>query len=259
MAKNISHIVYCPFTGVGRVPYKGDEWFADRIEIFKNYTLKSLQNQTNKDIKLLLSFRPEEHQNPLMIPLVEALEASGFKFALACNGLIYYDDRNLEANKTLKERLDWYLEAVSGWQADWMYLTRLDSDDMLHKDVVELLQKEEPFEGALTLQLGYVFNKDTGEVAEWNPLTNPPFHTFVMKRETFFDVDKHLAFYGDWKSHEDTAKMPHKVIWREDDRRDRLYMVLTHNPTMHISTTWEHEFKGKSMKCRECVLKNFGL
>lgn len=252
---NKTHIIYIPFTGVGKHQYKGDDWFRDRIEIFKNHTLKSLLNQTNKDFILWLSFRSEERNNPL----INRLHNLPFWTIFSFNGLAYFDDKNEEQNKTLKERLTEKLKALSIYKidGDYIYLTRIDSDDMFHKDVVQLIQDQEPFEGALTLQLGNLYNKDTGEVAEWNPLTNPPFHTIMMKRETFFDPEKHIAAYEGFKSHEDIARLRHKVLWRGDNRMDRLYTVLVHNPSMHISTNWNHPFKGKLLD--KNVLKDFGI
>lgn len=258
---NKTHIIYIPFTGVGTNRILTDEWLADRIEIFKNYTLKSLLNQTNQDFVLWLSFRPEEQSNSLVWQLVAYLNTQEITFFCSYYGLMYFDDRNEEQTKTLKDRLTsqlnlMKLQMLEDDFKDWIYLTRIDSDDMFHKDVVQLIQDQEPFEGALTLQLGYVYNKDTQEVAEWNPLTNPPFHTIIMDRATFFDPVKHLNAYRGFKSHEDIAKLNHKVLWRGDNRRDRLYMVLTHNPKMHISTTWDHEFKGKLVNID---LSDFGI
>ncbi len=258
---NKIHIIYIPFTGVGKVGYKGDEWFKDRIEIFKNYTLKSLLNQSNQQFLLWISFREEESENPLLFEFKKLLDNSlDGRYLLTFNGLMYFDDRNEVSNENLQSRLFYSLvqmSAIKDSDLDYIYLTRIDSDDMFHKDVVQLIQDQETFEGALTLQLGYVYNKDTGEVCEWNPLTNPPFHTIMMKRETFFDPDKHIEAYKGFKSHEDIARLPHKLLWRGDNRRDRLYCVLTHNPEMHISTTWNHEFRGKAVD--PSILKEFGI
>lgn len=56
--QKIIHLVYIPFTGVGIFGgFRGQEWFAKRIEIFKQYTLKSLLNQTNKNFDCWISFR----------------------------------------------------------------------------------------------------------------------------------------------------------------------------------------------------------
>jgi hypothetical protein len=246
-----THIIYIPFTGVGTNRVFSNEWLKDRIEIFKNYTLKSLLNQTNKDFHIWLSFRPEDKENPLL------RELDGYDFIKTFHGLAYWDDRNEEANKTLEERLGASLDYLPGGRSNYIYLTRIDSDDMLHKDVVQLIQDQEVYGvKALTLQNGYVYNKDTNEVAEWNPLTNPPFHTVIFPKDVFFDPQEHIEWYEGFKSHEDIARLPHKVLWRGDNRRDRLYMVFTHNPKMHLSTTWNHEFKGKNVNID---LSEFGI
>lgn len=251
---NKTHIIYCPVTGVGKNPYKGNEWFLDRVNIFKNYTLKSLLNQTNKHFLLWLSFRPEERENPLIADLRYVLKGCNYVFSY--NGLMYFDDKNEQNNLTLIDRLQKSLNKISTLQGDFIYLTRIDSDDMFHKDVVQLIQDQEPSVKALTLQNGFVYNKDTNEVAEWNPLTNPPFHTIIFPREVFFDANKHIDWYEGFKSHEDIARLPHKVLWRGDNRLDRLYMVLTHDPKMHISTSWSHPFKGQLV---DIDLKEFGI
>lgn len=257
-----THIIYIPFTGVGTNKVLSPEWLADRIEIFKSYTLKSLLNQTNREFFLWLTFRPDEKDNPLVDELAEYMShIEGLRFQFTFDGLMYHDDRNPEQNEILLERMEKSLAVLLGLgvDGDWFYLTRIDSDDMFHRDVVQLIQDQEPFEGALTLQLGYVYNKDTGEVAEWNPLTNPPFHTVMMQRETFYDPIRHRLAFGLFTSHEDIAQLKHKVLWRNKNRRDRLYMVLTHNPSMHISTTWDHEFKGKAIETPYTTISEFGI
>src|SRR3990167_9847206 len=100
-----THIIYIPFTGVGKHQYKGDDWFRDRIEIFKNYTLKSLLNQTNQNFILMVSFRPEDQLNPILSNF-EGIEKVGFTEPWwTFTGLLYHDDKNEENNKSLTLRL----------------------------------------------------------------------------------------------------------------------------------------------------------
>lgn len=251
-----THIIYIPFTGVGTNKILTDEWLKDRIEIFKNYTLKSLLNQTNPEFMVWLSFRQEEKDSQLVADLEVYLTQQRVRYICTFNGLIYFDDKNVEANKSLKYRLSLSLAELPQYESEKIYLTRIDSDDMFHKEVVQLIQHFKPAK-ALTLSLGLVYNKDTNEVAEWNPLTNPPFYTIIFPREVFFNAQKHIDWYEGFKSHEDIARLPHKVLWRGDNRTDRLYMVFTHNPKMHISTSWDHPFKGKSLSNQ--VLEDFGI
>src|SRR5258708_29380716 len=196
-----THLIYIPATGVGTNRILTEEWLKDRIEIFKNYTLKSLLNQTNRNFRLWLSFRMEDQNSQLISDLEVYLTQHYVHYLTTFDGLIYKDDKNEESNETLLYRLKRSLELIAP-AYDWYYLTRIDSDDMFNKDVVQLIQDQEPNVKALTLQLGFVYNKDTNEVAEWNPLTNPPFHTIRFPREVFFDAQSHLDRYEGFKSHE---------------------------------------------------------
>lgn len=76
-------------------------------------------------------------------------------------------------NETLKERLTQslgHLKAnLATDQFDWVYVSRIDSDDMFHQDFVKEVQSFPPFPGALTCRKGYVYNSNTGQLAEWNP------------------------------------------------------------------------------------------
>ena len=193
------HLICLPVTGVGlHMGYRGDVWFRHRLEVFRNYTLKSLMNQSNKDFLLWIWMRPEEEKNPITQEWVAALKESKLPFVVTFHGLMYADDkfcnyslrvkvRNLlmmlrdcwaykqwpgwktlwrhtweNKNQTLPERLSKSLNILSqsiGDKHDWVYLTRIDSDDMFHRDAVDLIQSEAPdIRKALVFDKGYVFN-----------------------------------------------------------------------------------------------------
>src|SRR3990167_6217085 len=88
----MTHFVYIPFRGVG-IDLRDDEWFAQRIAIFKKYTLQSLLNQTNKNFTIWISFRPEDKDNPLVVELDYYMRALGHPFVFTYNGLMYHDDK----------------------------------------------------------------------------------------------------------------------------------------------------------------------
>lgn len=271
---NFTHLIYIPFRGVG-IKNGDDDWFKERIEIFKQYTLKSLLNQTNKEFHVIFSFRPEDKDSPIVEELSVYL-----KNKIRCNfvfsGLMYWDDKNLEANKTLEKRLEetlaylWTRTKHMEPQPNYILMTRLDSDDMLHKDAVEEIQIEfkrncppsfpvwddprmdNEMPKALVFLRGLVYNTDTKELAEWRPRTNPPFHTIIFPKDVFFDAKKHVEYYGDWQSHEDTI-----LVWPFAKLSDYKYCVTVRNPKNHISTTWQHAFRGKRMDKE--LLKDFGI
>ena len=267
------HIIYTPFTGVGlHGGFRGDKWFKHRIEIFKNYTLKSLVNQSNRDFIHWLSFRPEEKGNVRVEELAEYLNKLKYRFIITFDGLMYHDDkftnytlktklRNLlmmlwdgwrrkqrislrqvfkytweNKNKSLSKRLERSLKSLIyevGNDYEWVYMTRIDSDDMFQRDVVELIQAQEPdYKKALVFDKGYILNLKTREVADWNPPTNPPFHTIIFPSNIFFSPLEHIEYYGNFRSHEDVPNVFSAETLDHDS-----YMVITHEK--QIGTAWQ--------------------
>ena len=287
------HVVYIPVSGVG-IPKRNKKWLEYRIKIFKEYTLKSLLNQTERNFTLWLSFTEKERYNDSVQELVNYLVSLKMPFLITYNGLSYHDDkfsrglvtkllniarilrscwreRSLEnllgikeiikdKNKTLEKRLEKSLSQFASWviHPDKVLLTRIDSDDMFHEDAVERIQKAakqargEYEYGALVFKSGLVYNKNMGELAEWNPRTNPPFHTIIFPADKFFNAKKHLEHYKGYKSHEDIPKL-FKTTLLPNGR----YCVLVHSVKNQISTIWNHPFRGQKMN--DELLKDFGL
>lgn len=274
-----AHIVVIPMTGVGvGRGFKNDAWFKDRIDIFKKYTLNSLLKQSNRAFLLWLTFRPQERNHPYVRELAQYLHENRVATIMTFEGLMWWDDKfskglknaimniarvgrqcwrdkdfkplipaTLEIifapkNKTLLNRLERALYELRKAQelqdANYIFVTRIDSDDMFHREEIAEIQRVTPFEGALVHKNGYIYNSNTNEMAEWNPKTNPPFHTIIFLGSKFFNPVEHLRFYNGFRSHEDVTKC-FKTKQLEDGR----YCVLIHQK--HISTIWDHPFKGK--------------
>ena len=307
------HLILVPMTGVGIRPFRGQEWYKHRIEIFKKYTFNSLTNQTHRGFVLWLSFRPEEKNNPLTLELEKYLQEQGIFAVMTFGGLPYWDDKfskgvkeklmNLariirmayqdknptpvntpsafvkmiltnkfpfdfnwrqalkglfeDKNGTLKQRLTPVLAelkvVLNADQFDWVYVSRIDSDDMFHQDFVREVQSYPPFPGALTCRNGYVYNSNTGQLAEWSPKTSPPFHTIIFKKQDFFDAARYIQYFKGFKSHEDIPN-----VFNSQNLKDGRYCVLIHNK--HISTIWDHPWKGKEItENKEDILNDFGI
>lgn len=295
------HLIYIPFVGVGIRPYRGDEWYQYRVEIFKQYTLKSLLNQSNRGFILWLSFTPEMKDHPITLELEQYLRDQKVVTLMTFDGLMYHDDkfnggfrekvmnfarivrmayqeRNPQPvntlgafikmlltnrpplkfgwrrvlknffedkNGTLKHRLNQslgHIKSILNTDAfDWVYVSRIDSDDMFREDFVQEVQSFPPFPGALTCKNGYVYNSNTGQLAEWNPKAHPPFHTIIFPKETFLDPDRYIQYFRGFKSHEDVPS-----VFNSQNLKDGKYCVLIHNK--HISTVWDHPWRGKELE-----------
>lgn len=269
-----AHFVRIVFTGVGlHGGFRGDDWFRHRIQVFKDYTLKSLANQSNKDFMVWCCFRAEEETNPLVEEIRDAIEATGLNYVFTFNGIPYIDDKfsnytlktklkNLlqmvwdgyyhkrlrplreiwrhtweDKNKTLSARLASTLadlKELVGDKYDWVYVTQLDSDDMLHQDAVDLIQSHTPdYKKALVMDKGYMYNVVTGQLGEWLPPTCPPFSTVIFPGSVFFNAQRYLEYYGSFRTHED---IPHAF---NAETLDMYKYCVTVHGKHHISTSWD--------------------
>jgi hypothetical protein len=261
-----------PFTGLGIPEFRGDEWYKHRIEIFKNHTLKSLEGQTNQFFVNWITFRPEEQMNSLTQGFFNYLCGIEWRTIFTFGGLCFWDDKSRkfgiikydELYKRLKDTLPALKEIVG--DAQYVYETILASDDMYHKEIIESIQ-EQPFayKRALIHWNGYVYNQETGQLAEWKPLKGhlPTFYTIMYPADVFLDPKKHFEYLKGYKSHEDIEKIFNCI--RLPDWR---YCVTVHGK--NISTGWKwhrdptkilkHPFRGKEIKeGKEEILKQFGL
>lgn len=274
-----AHLIAIPVSGVGlHGGFRSNAWYAHRLEIFKNYTLKSLANQSNKNFLIWLWFRPEERHNPITQEWFNAIEGAGLEYHASFHGLMYVDDKFLDyglkakvrnflmmlwdcwvyktwkssrelwrytwenKNRTLRSRLTVALRELKEriGEADWVYLTRIDSDDMFHREAVNLIQSKSPeYKKALVFDHGFIYNVMTGQLATWEPPTNPPFHTIIFPGSTFFDPQKHKEYYGAFSSHEDIPK-----VFNAETLDMYKYMVSFHGK--HISTGWESDVLRKA-------------
>src|SRR3990167_8446178 len=148
----------------------------------------------------------------------------------------FFADKNGTLKERVTETLGYLKSELKADQFDWVYVSRIDSDDMFHQDFVQEVQSFQPFPGALTFRNGYVYNSNTGQLAEWKPKTNPPFHTIIFHKEDFFQADRYIQYYKGFRSHEDIP-----TVFNSQNLKDGRYCVLIHK--MHVSTIWDHPWK----------------
>lgn len=241
MNQNYIHFLYTMFTGLGlHNGYRGDRWFKNRIEIFKQYTMKSVLNQTNRNFVHWISFRPEEQKNPLTWQLQNYLKGiENYRFIFTFGGLCFWDDKY--PNDNLEERLKATLPELKDLIGDkeFVLMTLQPSDDMYETNAVEGMQNAWPGNcQAMGFRNGYILNAKTHQIAEYNPDTIPPFFTIKFRRETFLNPSAHYAYTGPYKSHEYVKDHLRFGEWKE-----RGFCVLVHGE--NISSNWNSPFRGK--------------
>jgi len=249
--REIKHFLYCPFTGLGRHGgYRGDQWLRNRIRIFKQYTLPSIQNQTNQNFTLWISWRPQDLENHIVEDFGNHLEKiQGLNTIFTYGGLCFWDDTNPQDN--LLERLERTLPALKEAMNTMAYsnhvlMTIYPSDDMYVSSAVEDIQFmfEDSNIEAYGYEEGYIMNYATKDVAEFNPRTNPPFYTIKFDKEIFADAKKHFKYTGPYWSHEHIGK---HLKYRP--MHGRGFVVGTHGE--NISTYWDHMWQGKLLNEQE--------
>ena len=253
---NFTHFICTVFTGRGINPFRGDKWYRERVRIFKKYCLPSLLNQTNKNFIHWICFRPEEEDNPITKQLGEYLDKLEYNYVFTFHGQPFWDDK--KTNIGLAERMQKSIDCVKKYieNKKYVYFTMIDSDDMFHEDMVDLIQKEgfEP-KKALTPIKGFMLNDDTGQLADWNHPTCPPYYTIIFPYTIFIDAKKQLEYYYPFVSHEDILK-----VFNCKRMLDDLYCCTVHG--INISTHWEHEFRGQEYfyeSEKYSILNKFGI
>lgn len=161
-----------------------DEWWEHRIDIYEHFCLASIKNQTNHDFLLMMricDYVPEKFQTRIHSLLTE----SGLTFMMFNSDKISHQ------------------EAITPYVKDfeYIYYTRIDSDDMFHKEVVNEIQSHEySYRRVLLFQKGYCYECRENRLQHYF-MPAPPFSTIMYPTEIFLDPDKQFQ-YTQAKSHD---------------------------------------------------------
>lgn len=254
----VLHLAYVPFTGLGRYNgFRGNDWLQNRIKVFKQYVIPSLQNQTNQDFVVWISWRQEEKGNPQVMALENyILEHTNLRLIMTYGGVCFWDDKYPDEEAQARLKLSLHRSLVDIMNQFGSYKTVLmtiqPSDDCYDQKAYEefrrvLMTTDAEVAG---YRKGYVARYTTGEIAEYNPDTTPPFFTIKFPYEVFVDTMKHYTYTGPYKSHEYIGDKL-KYVGLEG----RGFLVGTHGE--NISTTFDIPYKGQDVPKE--VFNQFGI
>jgi hypothetical protein len=248
--KQVCHLIYIPFTGLGKIN-RGDKWLANRIQVFKEYVLRSLLAQTKKEFIIWVSWRPEDRDNPMVQDLFELMKGlDGLRTIFTFAGLCFYDDKynKDEALERLYDNLGETLPALVPYVdwADEVYMTINASDDMYISSAVDTIQNEKFDTKAIGWTKGYIIDYATKRTAEYNPDTIPPFFTIRFPKDIFIDPFEHMKYTKSYQSHEYIKDLGFKEL------EGRGFVVGTHSE--NISTTWNIPYKGEEVDNSKVLL-----
>ena len=264
---DIKHYMYVPFTGLGLYGgFRGERWFKNRLKIFKQFVVPSLQAQTNQNFTVWISFTQAQRNHPLVIDLADYLTEAGLRYIFTFSGICFYDDKYpLEEAKSrlvgnLHNTIGELLDDIG--DVDYVYMTIQPSDDCYYAGAVDEIQRELENYEAVGYKHGYICNYFNLDVSEYNPKTNPPFYTIKFPKEIFIEPLDHANYTATkvaipgypvgtpLPSHEWVKDC---LNYKQIDKRG--FLVGTHSE--NISTYYEHPFKGERVD--RGFIRTFGL
>ena len=124
------------------------EWLRNRINIFMNYTLKSLKLQTNQDFMGFVVY--SDYTRDLI--LQELLKYEPLPPNIKFIPLSLFDS---EIRKNIEN-------------SQYFYFVRTDSDDMYHKSYIEKMHDYKPQEGTISLinPYGYLYDSTNNKIGK---------------------------------------------------------------------------------------------
>lgn len=190
---------------------KTKEWIDYRMGIFMKYTLKSFKIQTNQNFIYILKY--DENTEDLV-------KMSINKYESLPSNVRFVPESNFKTS--IMENVEDY---------DYVYITRIDNDDMLHKSFIQQLYdfNHKKDTKVLINQNGYMYNSFKNEILKISYLC-PPFYTLIYsvnelknKIDTYRIPLSHISFFA--YNHE--LLLNYNYIWHIHSKNTLLgYRVL---------------------------------
>jgi hypothetical protein len=242
--KEFIHIIHSDFTR--NVRHKPPEWWPYRLKILENFTLASLKNQTEKDFYYVMYLRRGTSSTGMIFPdeclplLKNILDRSGLRYS------IIYEDAEEEIGVKIMKDFP---------EAKYVYATRIDSDDMFHRDAVKEIQSHEfGWRRALVYQKGYYYdcvNKQMRDI--WSVC--PPFFTVIFPYAAYLTTETIEKYKDAPEGHDQIIHKMNSITLSENK-----FMVLIHgkNNRSTFSDPGENVSFVPIEQHKE-ILENFGI
>lgn len=176
-----------------------ESWITYRLNIFMNYTCKSLIQQTNQSFIYFLKYDPVSEDI-----IIKTLS----QYPPLPSNIIFIPFK--EASTYIKKQLVGY---------DYLYLVRIDADDMFHPTFIQQLidYNPNPTTQVLINQKGYIYNIENNMLARWF-YYSPPFYTMIYNAHDYIE-GKIKVFSG---GHKYAFDFNHEILNNEN------FMVIVH-------------------------------
>ncbi|CEO25318.1 hypothetical protein NE452_06495 [Paeniclostridium sordellii] len=205
------------------------EWIDYRMDVFMKHTYKSLINQTNQSFTAVINY-VKSSENLIF----EALS----KYPKLAENVIF----TCEGEKVIKNLISDY---------EYLYMVRLDSDDMYHPSFVQqLIDFDDNSVQCIINQEGYVYDINEDKLGLWYALS-PPFYTHIYKVDEYLKGYRHKLEGG----HLGAINLNHKILQKGN------FMVIIHGG--NTSTTFSNHNCTKSViddkSLKKQILNEFNI
>ncbi|SDI21290.1 Putative rhamnosyl transferase [Alteribacillus persepolensis] len=176
-----------------------EKWIQHRMQIFMNNTRKSLENQTNQNFIALVRYEDSTE---------EIVKNALSKYKKLPRNIIFVKESTVD---------DFIKSKIQGY--NYVYLARLDSDDMYHKSMVNRLHKYSPKPGTKVLinQNGFIYHSANNAMATYRK-ESPPFFILIYKTADYLNGVRHPI-----TKHKEAIRLPHEIL------RGQNFIVTVHS------------------------------
>ncbi|MFD2368988.1 glycosyltransferase family A protein [Brevibacillus sp. GCM10020057] len=174
-------------------------WIKKRMKVFMRYTRKSLQKQSNQGFVALVEYEDRSRKK-----IKKALR----KYRKLPKNIKFIPKSKYQ--RSIKKRLKGYR---------YLYLVRLDSDDMYRKNYIQQLKNHRPRKGvrAIINQHGYMYDAKRKRIAPMYA-KSPAFYTLIYKAKDYLKGKRYRLRGGH----------PAVIRLRHDKLRRRNFVHIIH-------------------------------
>ena len=181
-----------------------DQWLENRFELFEKFCLPSVENQSNQNFIWVVFFdtdTPEKFRDR-----IQQISKNHKNFqTLYINGIV-----------ELADSFKTYIISQLEHDDQFILTTRLDNDDIIHRDFIQTIQNlsKKNGESLIDLRKGYQVNivKKNAEIRKYNYAFNP-FISVLENRNHFETIISRM--HSEWENHEHIAIYNQKALWIE--------------------------------------------
>lgn len=115
--------------GISGYPVLSEHWMKERVNIFRKFCLPSISNQTNNNFEWFVYL---DTNTSMYYKKVFATLREKYK---------YFHPKYVSDEQAMFENLKSYIQKHRGTDVKYVITARIDNDDCLHKNAIDIMQK----------------------------------------------------------------------------------------------------------------------